>query len=225
MKIVLILIATMGLGAAVVLQELRPKPSVTDGVVFNFNEGFPTFSSDALQFMSFGYSRVFSNLLWLRFLQHTPPKSMGDNEVSWIYLDLEAISTIDPEFEPVYFQGAVFLSVITEDKRGAEILLKKATRIFPNNWQYHSYLAYHYQFEMKLPEKAGPEYEWAARLPDAPALMGLLAARYKAKTEGVYASIEFLRTLRDASQDEEIRKKFDKKIINLLSGYDENRSH
>lgn len=221
----LLLLAAIGMCGVVTLQELRPQRPPTEGVSFDFNEGFPTFSSESLNFMSFGYSRVMSNLLWLRFLQNTPPKKMGNNEVSWIYLDLDAISTIDPEFEPVFHQGAIFLSVITEDKRGAELLLNKGTRLYPNDWQIHSYLAYHYQFELKDPVRAEAEYALAAKSPDSNPLMGLLAARLRAKHEGAYAAIELLRNLRDATDNPEAVAKYNQKILDLLSGKDDNKFH
>lgn len=218
MKQLAILIAILGMAAVVALQEWKPQGPPTEGVVFNFNEGFPTFSAESLQFMSFGYSRVLSNLLWLRFLQNTPPKKMGDNEVSWIYLDLDAISTIDPDFKPVFHQGAVFLSVITDDKKGAELLLQKGVHLYPNDWQIRAYLGYHYEFELHKTALAAEQYAWAARSPEAPPLMGLLAARLMARTSGNYASIEFLRSLRDSSTDPKVRARFDQKILDLLNG-------
>lgn len=220
MKIVALCLVSVGLIGSVLLQEFKPQGSPTEGVVFKFNEGFPTFSAESLRAMSFGYSRVMSGLLWMRFLQHTPPKKMGDAEVSWIYLDLDAISTLDPEFMPVFDQAAVFLSVVTDDKLGARLLLEKGVRLYPNEWRIHSYLGYHYQFELKETALAAKEYEWAAKLPGSNALMGLLAATLKAKVEGNYASIELLKSLRDNATDPIVKEKFDKKILELINNYE-----
>lgn len=208
--------AVIALAIIVGLQEMKPQKPVTEDVSFSFNEGFPSFSADSLRLISFGYPRVLSNLLWLRFLQQTPNKKVSPGEVSWIYLDLDAVSTLDPDFEPAYVYGGIFLSVITEDKKGAELLLQKGTRAYPDNWRLHAYLAYHYQFELHEPEKAYEQYRLGAPLPGAPPLLGILAARSISKTESPEESVRFLRSLQKSTTDEKMKEKFEYKIQEYL---------
>jgi len=198
------------------LQEYRPQKSVTDGVSFSFNEGFASFSPDSLQLMSFGYPRVLSNLLWLRFLQYTPIKKVPKNEVSWVYLDLDAIGSLDPEFLPTFEHGGIFLSVITEDKKGAELLLNKGVELYPDRWRLRAFLAYHYQFELLEPEKAYLHYKIGSELPGAPPLLGILAARYMAKASSIEDSVNFLRGLQKSTSDETIKEKLENKIQEYL---------
>ena len=200
------------LGTVIGLQENCPQDPVTDKIKFAFNEGFPSFSPESLQLISFGYPRFLSNLLWLRFLQQTPTQKVNDNEISWIYFDLDAISTIDPDFLPVFEHAAIFLSVVTTDKKGAQLLLEKGTRLHPNNWRIHAYLAYHYQFELNMPDKAGEQYLLASKSEESPILVKILAAKYLAKIESFDSGINFLEELRDNAKEEITKQRFQTRI-------------
>jgi hypothetical protein len=215
---VLVLSLFFSISVIALLQEYRPQQRLTDKIVFDFNENFSSYSGQTLRALTFGYSRAAGALLWLRFLQQTPPRKVERDEVSWIYLDLEAITEIDPYFYPAYELGGIFLSVITEDKRGAEQMLLKGTRYFPESWKIRAYLAYHYQFELNEPEKAYEQYLAGSKLPGASYLLGLIASSYINKMKGSGQSIQFLEGLAKNAQDPLMRKKFEEKLIKLKEG-------
>ena len=214
----LILILSLGLLSVALLQEYKPQQRLADKIVFDFNENFSNFSAPTLRAMTFGYSRAASALLWIRFLQQTPPRKIEKNQVSWIYRDLDAITELDPDFYPAYAFGGIFLSVITEDKRGAEQILLKGTRVFPDRWRIRAYLAYHYQWELDEPEKAAEQYRAGAKLPGAPYLLGMIASSYIRKNEGRQQSIQFLEDLLRETKDPYMRAKFEDKIRKLKEG-------
>lgn len=200
------------------LQEYKPQQRLTDKIVFDFNENFYSYSAQTLRAMTFGYSRAAGALLWLRFLQQTPPRQVEKNQVSWIYRDLDALTEIDPEFYPAYELGGIFLSVITEDKRGAEQILLKGARAFPERWRIHGHLGYHYQYELMEPEKACEQYMQGSKLPGAPFLFGLLASSCVNKTAGREQSIAFLEGMLSEAKDPMVRDRFEKKIQALREG-------
>lgn len=204
------------LGLAATIQSTRPHFSSKDSVKFKLNEGVAIFSAQAIQIMSFGYARMFSSLLWVRFLQAAPTEKLAHDEVSWIYLDLDTISMVDPDFYPIFSQGAPFLSVITEDKQGARLLLEKGVRLFPNIWQIHAYLGYHYYFELNEPELAYKQYLAVAQFPEAPPFYGVLASSLMAKNKGIDQSILFLETLKKQTEDERVKEKLQHKIDSFL---------
>lgn len=206
------LIIALALGAVTLLQERKPQENLTDKISFGFNERRPTLSAESLGLMSFGYSRIFSNLLWLRFLQATPLEKVPKGEISWMYYDLDTLTTIDPDFYPAFEHAGIYLSVVTEDEKGARALLEKGVGLHPNRWRLRAYLAYHYQFEIDEPDLAKDQYLAAAQLEGAPPLMGLLAAQAMARTQSIEQSIEFLENLKRSSQDEVTRKRFEDRI-------------
>jgi len=206
---------SLGLISVVLLQAYKPQPRLTDNLVFDFNETFYSYSAQTLRAMTFGYSRAAGALLWLRFLQQTPPRKVEKNQVSWIYRDLDALTEIDPEFYPAYELGGIFLSVITEDKRGAEQVLLKGTRVFPDRWRIRSDLGYHYQFELNEPEKAFEQYLAGSKLPGAPFLLGVLASSYINKNVGREQSIVFLEGMLQENTDPKMRAQFSEKLKRL----------
>lgn len=205
-------ILALSLAGLIAAQEISPQKNLTESVSFKFNEGFPTFSARSIEFMSFGYARIFSNLLWLRFMQHTPPARVPENEVSWIYLDLDAISNIDPDFLPTFEQGGIFLSVVTTDKEGARLLLEKGAKLHPDRWRLFSHLGYHYQFELHELDKAGEAYQKASQIPGAPPVFSEYAKKYNARKTSPLENIKFLENMKRSTKDELIQKRLQDKI-------------
>lgn len=212
------IIAILGAATTIFVQGNYPHKPVKENVKFAFNEGFPTFTTETIRLLSFGYPFAVSSLLWIRFLIHTPPESMGKAEVSWIYLDLKAISDIDVNFVPVFSHGAMYLSVITEDKMGAKLLLERGVERYPNFWRFRAYLAYHYQYELHDLAKAAEQYAIAARLPGAPAFMGALAGQLFAKAGDTNLAMQTLESMLDTTTDPAVRKRIEDKIVRLRSG-------
>jgi hypothetical protein len=206
------IILILALGAVIALQEYKPQKPITEKITFGFNEGRPTLSADSLELMSFGFPRIFSNLLWLRFIQASPTEKVPKGEISWIYYDLDTITTIDPDFYPAFEHAGIYLSVVTEDKQGAQLLLEKGVRLHPNRWRLRAYLAYHYQFEIDQIDKAKEQYLAASTMEGAPALMGLLAARAIARTESIEQSIDFLESMKRSAPDEATKNRFQERI-------------
>lgn len=210
-------LALLFLGSAVVgaFQAYLPQARLADKIVFTFNENMNVYSVDTLRLVSFGYGRAMGALLWLRFLQQTPPRKVEKTEVSWIYHDLDSLSQIDPEFYPIYEHGGIFLSVITEDKRGAEQIFLKGTRVFPDRWRIRGYLGYHYQFELDEPEKAAEQYRIGAKLPGAPVIYALIASSYINSSEGKARSLAFLEGMLGEAKDPVMRAKLIEKMEKL----------
>jgi hypothetical protein len=210
-KVELIALAVSGL-AVWYLQSAFPQPRLKDGIVFSFNEEVVSYSADALRLSSFGYGRAASSLLWLRFLQQTPPKKVERDQLSWIYHDLDAISELDPEFYPAYEHGGIFLSVITEDKRGAERIFLKGIKQYPERWRIRAYLAYHYRWELDEPDKAAEQEVAAAELPGAPPILKVAAASAFARMGDRQNALSLLQGLLKGTEDPIAKKRILDKI-------------
>lgn len=208
----LLLCTAAALALVVGLQELRPQRDPLEKVSFGFNEGRPTLPADLLSLISFGYPRLFSNLLWIRFLQAMPTDRVPKGEISWMYYDLDTITTIDPDFYPAFEHAGIYISVVTDDKLGARMLLEKGVKLHPSRWRIRAYLGYHYQFEVNEPDKSLEQYLAASKLEGAPPLMGLLAARQMARMQNVRSSVEFLEDMVRTAPDEITRKRFQERL-------------
>lgn len=206
------ILALTGFAITLFFQLKVPQKRLSDSIAFEFNENFASFSPETLKISTFGYARAASSLLWLRFLQHTPTTKVEKDQVSWIFLDLLAISNLDPDFYPIYEHGGIFLSVITEDKLGAEKILLRGIERFPDRWRLRAYLAYHYHFEMDQPEKAGEQYLAGAKLPGAPFLLGVRASSYLENKGLSNQGVHFLWELYKNASDAELKRRFADKL-------------
>lgn len=207
-------IAVLALASVGIMQR-QPVAPASDGVTFNFNERKPSVSADLLRAATFGYERAVTNLLWIRFLQYTPTEKVPPGQLSWIYFDLDTIGTVDPGFLPVFEQGAIFLSVITEDKDGAERLLRKGATLYPGNWVIRGNLGYHYQFELKDRSRAAIEYKAAAENPNAPWLFRDLAISLSQEQDSPAASIAFVESLLKNAGSPEVRTRLEERLAEL----------
>lgn len=205
----------IGIAVVALIQGHYPQKRLKDSIVFGFNEEFVSYTPEFLRLTSFGYSRAMSSLLWIQFLQQTPPARVEPDKLSWIYYDLEAVTEIDPNFLPAYDRGGIFLSVVTEDKRGAERILLKGSKRFPDQWRLPAYLAYHYQWELNEPEKAEEQYLLASTKPNAPYLVMVRAASATARREGVGPALELLRGFLENTQEPAARERILAKIKSL----------
>ncbi len=215
-RIANIAISIVFLICAIWIQESFPHKPLKENQKFEFNDGFASFDSDFLHALSFGYPKLVSGMLWLRFLQHTPPTAMKDDEVSWIFLDLFAASQMDPEFSPIHSHGAMFMSVITEDIKGSTILLEEGVKKYPKFWRYRAYLAYHYEHNLNDRLKAAKQYDDAALLPGAPYYFKALAATMyeKANAPPLYA-IKVVKRMLDAATREDVKIRLKEKLAKL----------
>ncbi|NUM88497.1 MAG: hypothetical protein HUU37_04760 [Bdellovibrionales bacterium] len=213
-----LLLTGVWIGGIVAIQARFPLVSSVEGQTFAYNERFASFQSGTLEKLGFGYTRALSGAFWLRFLQHTPPEKIQGNELSWVYLDLKAVSELDPEFKPVFTFGAPFLSVVTEDRLGARLLLEEGAKRYPGEWRLHAFLAYHYQFELGQPELAGAHYLTASKLPEAPPFLAVLAATHLARKSGPEEGIRFLEQMLRHTQDPSVRQKLEHKLSKLKGG-------
>ena len=96
---------------------------------------------------------------------------------SWMYLRFDLITDIEPQFYVAYFFGGQYLSIVKSDKIGALNIYQKGLKEFPESYELHSLMAFHYYFELQQTEQAIRHYKIAAENSDAPATFRHLVAK------------------------------------------------
>jgi tetratricopeptide (TPR) repeat protein len=215
---IFLVVGLLSLVLCVVLQRIWPAKPAADAIVFEFNEEIPTFSASVYRSLLFGYDALAGNLLWIRFLHRSPVEKVPPGQYSWVYLDMDTISTIDPNFEEVFEAGGIFTSVIVEDKEGARKLLEKGVSLHPNNWRIRANLAYHYRNELNLPELAEEQNLAASRIPGAPWIFSVAAAGSLERTGRNELAIRLLKEVLESVKSEEGRKRIEARIRELEGG-------
>ena len=143
---------------------------------------------NVLQHFSLGYRDFLSNILWLRFMQDSdfcsfkqgiPKYGRGPKkycEFGWSYKMVDAITELAPQFKSPYTFSALVLSIFTGDTKGAERILQKGLKQFPEDWRINFYAAYLYAKEIKKPELAAL-YAYRAAQNGGPFWLYSLAAK------------------------------------------------
>lgn len=186
----------------------------------------------SMNLFTFGYDSVISSLMWVRVIQdvevcdQTEEKQVLPRLESrdvltevlerklprakcregWVYQMLDVITELTPDFYGAYLDGATMLSVVVDDRRGAQKLFAKAVIDFPDDWQILYRAAYHELFEMQNPRRAAQLLKSAGER-GAPQWVYALSARIYTKLgQAVFAKTILESVLRRKSKGEAIER-------------------
>jgi hypothetical protein len=172
--------------------------------------------SPNLRYLHFGFKYVVSDLLWLRAIQDLDfceNRDVNKNCTGkvWLFEVLNLATLFDPWYLEVYSHGAIGLSVIISDIRGASVIFDRGLHHYPYDWNLLYKAAYHAVYEEKNKSKGARLLEQAART-GAPDWVFALATRiYSEQGEKELA----LRILQDAESlgiSEPILKEIKKRL-------------
>ncbi|MGA8145686.1 MAG: hypothetical protein WB987_17510 [Candidatus Acidiferrales bacterium] len=142
-------------------------------------------SGPLLKKLSLGYDSLLADIYWTRAVQYYGAKlPTSDRDFSLLAPLLNAATTLDPNLVIAYHFGAFFLS---EKQAGAGrpdlavALVQKGVAANPDSWQLASDLGFLYYMRLKDYDKASAAYLQTSRIPGAPQLFRILAARIAAK--------------------------------------------
>ena len=158
-----------------------------------------------LQYFSMGYKDFLANILWLRLLQDADfcsfekgiPVYRGDKkhcELGWSYRMVDTISELAPRFRTPYLFSPIILSVFTGDIKGAERILLKGLKYFPQDWRINLYATYIYLLDIKEPAKAA-YYAFQSAENGGPHWLYSLAAKQYGEAEQLLLGETILKNL------------------------------
>ncbi len=187
----------------------------------------------ALKNFTFGYNDLFASSLWIRLLQNfdycETGKYSGEDYVApertenridgiiarkvkpskchkgWVYSMLDAISEILPKFHLAYDTGAMFLSVIVDDREGARLIFEKGLKMYPDDWRLNYHAGYHYLWEVQEPKRAAELFHKAGTSGAPEWVVALSAALYTKVGQAMIAKTILENALKNnpKGQDEE----------------------
>lgn len=169
-----------------------------------------------------GQRSLVTDYFWLQAIQ-----SMGEAghrsmaERAQIYLDLfyyaDLITDLDPDFKKVYtFAGNAVPTNLGREtwvntREGRKILEKGVAR-FPNDPSLRLYLAYTLSFHFGEHALASEHLAYAARLPDAPPVIGEMASRMLAYGGQFETALQLANAFRDSAEDPQMRELFEQRL-------------
>ncbi|XXF76635.1 pilus assembly protein [Myxococcaceae bacterium GXIMD 01537] len=175
-----------------------------------------------LKVIGAGQRSLVADYFWLQAVQTMG--EAGHTEMSkryQRYLDLfyysDLVTDLDPEFRKVYiFAGnAVPTNMGREtwvNTKEARKLLEKGVSRFPNDADLRLFLAYNLSVLHGEHALASEHLAYAARLPDAPPVIGEMASRLLAHTEHFDTALQLAESFRDSAQEPEMQELFETRV-------------
>jgi len=175
--------------------------------------------------MSLAFNGLIADWYWMRSLQYVGRKiiSQGDKfqfsdldslDLRLLYPLLDAATTLDPQFIPVYEYGGIVLPAI--DDEAAIKLLKKGIANNPSEWRLYHHLGYIY-WQRKDYKTASETYTEGAKIAGAPAWMEAMGARMLAEGGSTDTAREMYTRIYEQSEDGDIRRMAELQLLRLDS--------
>ena len=121
---------------------------------------------EVIKYFTFGYDDIYADLLWVRYIQNSDfcsfekgipvydGKTKYNCHKGWAYHMANAITELAPRFKRPYITSSVMMGIIMGDKEGARLILDKAVKSFPNEWDVFFHAGHHYLLELNQPSVA-----------------------------------------------------------------------
>jgi tetratricopeptide (TPR) repeat protein len=145
-------------------------------------------------------------------IQRSLQGTVDPTEAIHMYHLFDVITDLDELFLTPYYQGAMYLSLMTGRWQEALKLLEKGSGNRPDSWEIPYYRGFIRLFYQNDKVGAADELLAAALKPGAPGFVVQLAAALQAGIGRLEAAIEFLRSLKEVTEDEELKRQIEETI-------------
>lgn len=184
-------------------------------------------SGAALKKLSLGYNALLADIYWTRAVQYYGERVQqpGANyDLLWPLLDVA--TTLDPHLIIAYRFGGIFLSEPYAGANRTDLaieLVKRGIAANPKEWRLATDLGFLYYLRMGDYPRAAGAYLQASRVPDAPPVLKVMAARIAEKGGSFETSRMIWSELYESTNDPTIKKNALKQLASLKAQEDESQ--
>ena len=181
-------------------------------------------SPSAIQKLSLGYDSLLADIYWTRAVQYYGSHLDAPSHFPLLWPLLDVTTTLDPKLVVAYRFGAIFLSEPLAGANRTDLavkLVKRGIEANPGNWHLAGDLGFLYYWRMKDYPDAAAAYHRGSQIPNAPAWLGVMAARVSALGGSVDTSRMMWSEIYESTQDPRVRKMALKALEGLKAQSDE----
>lgn len=153
-----------------------------------------------------GYHTLGADLLWLKLVQVIGNKRNTAEEFEWMAHALDAVTTLDPQYEYAYYAGGVILGDLANRPDLSNRLLARGHAENPAVWNIPFLLGYNHYFLMGDPARGAEYLMKAASVPGGPSYLPGLATRMAAEGGKPETALIFLQARLRETSDPEMQK-------------------
>ncbi len=141
---------------------------------------------------SFGFRNFLGDVAWLSAVQVAGSRRMTPGDYDRLYVLLQTEMNFDPRFVVPYIMGGIILGDSPRHVHEALDILDRGARNHPADWRFPFYIGYTRYFSLGDPLGGARALEDAARLPESPPYLPLLAARMFSEGRAPETALTFL---------------------------------
>jgi hypothetical protein len=141
---------------------------------------------------AFGFRNFLGDLAWLEAVQVAGARKMTRGEYDRLYVLLQTVTNFDPRFVVPYLMGGIVLGDSPGHSREALDILDRGRKNHPADWRIPFYIGYTRYFSLGDPLEGAKALEDAARLPESPPYLPLLASRMFSEGRAPETALAFL---------------------------------
>ena len=168
--------------------------------------------ANVLRTATLGFREVASDFLWIQIIQATGEKRVSKEAGQWIARALDVVTTLDPTFVSAYEIGGIALCTVVVLPEESNRLLEKGIKYNPQVWRLPFLLGVNYYFEMGDDVKAAAQMANAARLPGAPDIVSLFAARLLVSAQTPQLAVDLLAKAYEETSDQNVRTLLERRL-------------
>jgi hypothetical protein len=162
--------------------------------------------------LSFGFSNLLGDLVWLEAVQVSGNRKMTSDEYNRLSDLLSTVVRFDPRFLVPYLLGGILLGDSPDHAGAALDLLARGEGQFPLEWRLPFYIGYVQYFSLGNPEEGGMALLRAARIPGSPDYLPMLATRMLLEGHRPATALAFLQRMTERETDPRQKASLEERI-------------
>jgi hypothetical protein len=188
----------------------------------NNQEHVYTFRSDFLRTFGLGFKRLIADITWIQtLLESDLDHYEGGDLRSWLYLRFLSIAHLDPHFYENYHYGGQYLMIIKDDLLGAEDLMLRGLKHFPDDYNLNWQLGYLFAIERGEVKKSFPFFERIKDNPRRPRTFGAFYSKILVESLDEDAAYDLsVETWRNLSERDVTKERLGNQIYTLKAQKD-----
>lgn len=166
---------------------------------------------------AFGFRNLLADLAWLQAVQTAGSSRLSHGDYDRLASLLRVVGSLDPRFVVPYLLGGLILGDSPAHAEAALDILERGMEHHPADWRFPFYMGYIRYFTLGDPVGGGESLGVAARIPDSPPYLPLLATRMLSEGNRPETALAFLRGIEreetDPARIEILRKRIREVVV------------
>ncbi len=167
---------------------------------------------EAVKATTLGYEHFVSTVLWFNTIHYFGSQFETKKAMPWFSHMCDLVTELNPKGRHVFEFCGTLVSWIAREPNRCIAILSKGIKHDPDYWRYYYLRGFTYWYFLEDLDTARKDFEFAAKLPDAPVFLSSLASRLISASGDVESAIAFLKASIKSTRDERAKNALKERI-------------